>query len=76
MTSKKQKDSSVEIEDAEVVEAATAVSFELPQKKISFDQFVTLHKIKPHHTSGFKAHVQDVDYPRTYEEWVAILKTY
>lgn len=53
-----------------------AISFELPQKKISFDQFVSLHKIKPHHVGGFKAHITDVDYPRTYEEWVAILRTY
>lgn len=60
----------------ETVEATPPVSFELPQKKISFEQFVTLHAIKPHHVGGFRAHVADADYPRTYEEWVAVLKTY
>ncbi len=58
---------------APVVEEPFSFGFE--KKLVTFEQFVQLQGIKPHHVPGVRAFVGDVA-PRSKEEWEKLLESY
>jgi hypothetical protein len=72
----KSKDVDTSAEDTVTETAHPSFSVEVPKKKITFEQFVSLAKVKPQHINGFRASVYDPADPRTQEEWYALLRNY